>query len=284
MPERPLAAITGASAGIGAEFARQLAQRGYALLLIARRADKLSALAQEVSVPVEVMAADLVIEAECERVAQRLRTDPNLAVLVNNAGFGTLGLFPQTELESQQRMNKLHVLAASTLTHAALQNLTAREAAGALPDQPCGIINVASIASFGQSPSNVSYCATKAWTASFTEGLALELGTSGSRIRAQALCPGFTYSEFHDVMKMDRRSVPESFWLKADYVVRESLAGFDRGDVFVIPNWRYRFIANFLKLTPKSLIHKVTIQLARYRQKRIQRARGPKRGSPQALK
>ncbi|MEQ1883536.1 MAG: SDR family NAD(P)-dependent oxidoreductase [Bryobacteraceae bacterium] len=273
MPERPLAVITGASSGIGAEFARQLAARGYALLLIARREDKLNAFAAELNTPTEVLAADLVAEAECERVAERLRHAPNLAVLVNNAGFGTLGLFPQTELESQQRMNKLHVLAASTLTHAALKNLTAREAAGKLPEKPCGIINVASIASFGQSPSNVSYCASKAWMASFTEGLALELGTSGSIIRAQALCPGFTYSEFHDVMKMDRRSVPPSFWLKADYVVRASLAGFDRGDVFVIPNWRYRFIANFLKVTPKSLIHKITIQLARYRQRRIQRAR-----------
>ena len=164
MPDLPLAVVTGASSGIGAEFTRQLAQRGYALLLIARREDRLKQLAAELKVPVETLAADLSVESECERVASRLRTEPNLAVLVNNAGFGTLGLFPKTDLESQQRMNKLHVLATMTLSHAALGNLTAREAKSTLPSNtPCGIINVASIASFGQSPSNVSYCATKAW-------------------------------------------------------------------------------------------------------------------------
>jgi uncharacterized protein len=273
MTEHPLAVITGASSGIGAEYARQLAQKGYRLLLVARREDRLKTLAAELKVPTEALALDLAVESDCAALAERLRGENNLALLVNNAGFGTPGLFPKTDLESQQRMHKLHVMATMTLTHAALGNLTAKDAAGNLPGGvPCGVINVASIASFGQSPSNVSYCATKAWMASFTEGLALELGSNGSRLRAQALCPGFTYSEFHDVLKMDRRSVPESFWLKADFVVRESLKGLDRGDLFVIPDWRYRLIALFLQLTPKALIHGVTIRLARYRNARVKRA------------
>jgi short-subunit dehydrogenase len=266
MPERPLAVITGASSGIGAEFARQLARRGYDLLLVARREYRLKALASELGVPAEVMAADLSVEAECASLAGRIRDARNLGVLVNNAGFGTLGLFPQTDLEAQQRMHRLHVLATMTLTHAALGNLTAREAAGGIPR---GIINVASIASFGQSPSNVGYCATKAWMASFTEGIAMELGSKRSAVRVQALCPGFTYSEFHDVLKMDRRAIPKVFWMTAEFVVRESLEGFDRGGLFVIPGWRYRMIAGFMKWIPKPFLRAITIRLARYRQARM---------------
>jgi short-subunit dehydrogenase len=269
MPERLLAVITGASSGIGAEFARQLARRGYDLLLVARREDRLKALASELVASSEVMAADLSVESECARVAERIRHAPNLSLLVNNAGFGTLGLFPQTDLEAQQRMHRLHVLATMTLTHAALGNLTAREAASGIGGGiPRGIINVASIASFGQSPSNVGYCATKAWMASFTEGIAMELGSKGSAVRVQTLCPGFTYSEFHDVLKMDRRAIPKSFWLTSEFVVRESLKGFDRGDLFVIPGWRYRLIVGFMQWIPKPRLRAISIRMARYRQER----------------
>ena len=270
MPERPLAVVTGASSGIGAEFARQLAKRGYSLLLVARREERLRALAAELGVPTEVMAADLSVESECARVAERIHSAEDLSLLVNNAGFGTLGMFPEAGLESQQRMHKLHVLAAMTLAHAALANLTAREAAAGVHADtggrmPRGIINVASVASFGQSPSNVSYCATKAWMASFTEGLAMELGSRRSAVRVQALCPGFTYSEFHDVQKMDRRAIPESFWLTADFVVRRSLEGFDRGDLFVIPGWRYRLLVGLIRLTPARLRQAGSIWWARRR-------------------
>jgi uncharacterized protein len=269
MPDRPLAVVTGASSGIGAEFARQLARRGYSLLLVARREARMQALAEELAVPAEVMAADLSVESECARVAGRIRDAPNLSLLVNNAGFGTTGLFPRSDLDAQQRMHRLHVLAAMTLSHAALGNLTARQASGGLVGGvPSGIINVASVASFGQSPTNVGYCATKAWMASFTEGLAMELAMTDSALRVQALCPGFSYSEFHDVLKMDRRAVPKSFWLKAEFVVRKSLEGFGRGELFVIPGWRYRLIVDFLRWTPKPLLHAVTIRLARRRNKR----------------
>lgn len=273
MPERPLAVVTGASSGIGAEFARQLARRGYSLLLVARREDRLQALAAELGVPTEVMAADLSMEPEWERLAERIRREPRLHLLVNNAGFGTLGMFAETELEAQRRMHRLHVMAALTLTHAALANLTSRISGDghAFPGAPSGVINVASIASFGQAPSNVSYCATKAWMASFTEGLAMELQSKGSPVQVQALCPGFTYSEFHDVLKMDRRAVPKLFWLTAEFVVRESLNGFDRCKLFVIPGWRYRVIAGFMKWTPKPLLRAISIRMARYRQARVQR-------------
>jgi len=269
MPDGPLAVVTGASSGIGAEFARQLARRGYSLLLVARREDRLRALAAELCGPTEVMAADLSVELECSRLAERIRNAANFSLLVNNAGFGTTGLFPHSDLDAQQRMHRLHVLAAMTLSHAALGSLTAREASGGISGGlPAGIINVASVASFGQSPTNVGYCATKAWMASFTEGLAIELGMTGSMLRVQALCPGFTYTEFHDVLRMDRRAVPKSFWLAAEFVVRKSLEGFDRGDVVVVPGWRYRLIVGLLKWTPKPLLNAVTARVAQRRNAR----------------
>jgi short-subunit dehydrogenase len=258
MPERKMAAITGGSSGIGASFARKLAARGYDLLLIARREDRMRALANDLSdahhVHVDTLTADLSTDSDIDRVADRLRSDPNLGVLVNNAGFGSHGLFFETDLASQDRMHRLHVLATMRLTHAALANLVAR-GSGA-------VINVASVAGFGQAPGNVSYCATKAWMISFTEGLGIELMVKGSAVKVQALCPGFTLSEFHDVLGMDRSAIPSSLWMPADFVVEESLhaldTGNDKGNVVCVPGWRYKLIVKWMKLVPRSLTASMT--------------------------
>src|SRR5665213_1677764 len=134
--ERPLAAITGASSGIGASFARKLAARGYDLLLIARREDRLRSLGEELAtahhISAEAMAADLVKDADVERVALRLQSDPRLALLVNNAGFGTLGFFFEADVRAQVDMHRLHVMATMRLTHAALQNMVARGRGGVI--------------------------------------------------------------------------------------------------------------------------------------------------------
>ena len=122
-----LAVITGASSGLGASFARKLAERGYDVLLVARREDRLRALAEEIQgrhrVKAEILTADLMDEADCERVAAKIRAAPGLGLLVNNAGFGTNGYFFEAELRGQVDMHKLHVLAVVRLCHAALQNL-----------------------------------------------------------------------------------------------------------------------------------------------------------------
>src|SRR6266853_517677 len=196
MGNRLLAVVTGASSGIGEAFARQLAARGYDLLLVARREDRLKAVAAEITaahpVSVEVMAADLAADEPRTRVAARIRTAPNFGLLVNNAGFGVVGLFQQASLDEQDQMHRLHVLTTLALSHAALENLTAKQDRSGRT----GIINVSSVAGFGQSPSSVSYGATKAWVTIFTEGLAIELAVQASPVKVQALCPGFTYSEF----------------------------------------------------------------------------------------
>jgi short-subunit dehydrogenase len=256
MSERPLAAITGASSGIGAMFARKLAARGYDLLLIARRADRLRSLAAELSdlyhIAAEPLEADLVNHDDLDRVAERIRTAPQLGLLVNNAGFGSRGLFFEIDVRGQEEMHQLHVIATLRLTHAALVNL--------VPRRTGGVINVASLAGFGQSPGSISYNATKTWMNSFTKGVALELAVKKSPVKVQALCPGFTLSEFHDTLKMDRGAIPSSLWLTAEFVVDESLRGLDAGRLFVIPGWRYRLILRVMKAMPAPLLRKLSIR------------------------
>ena len=116
---------------------------------------------------------------------------------------------------------------------------------------------------FAQAPSSVSYNATKAWMNSFTEGLAIELAAKRSAVKVQALCPGFTYSEFHDVLHMNRGPIPKSWWLTADFVVDESLRGFDRGEFIVIPGWRYKIIVAFLRATPGAVMRRISAALGR---------------------
>lgn len=250
-----LAVVTGASSGIGAVFARKLAARGYRLLLVARRRDRLEELAAELPGCAEVLQADLTAEADLAAVDERLRKDEALDLLVNNAGFGSVGRFHLADLGGQDRMHRLHVMATMRLTHAALEGMVRRNRGG--------VINVSSVAAFGVSPGNASYCATKAWINTFTYALDMELRGAGSAVKMQALCPGFTYSEFHDVIGVDRAKIPRALWLEAGFVVEESLRGLDRGTVIVIPSWRYRAIAAFLRYLPWGVMRAGAIRYSR---------------------
>jgi len=239
-----VALVTGASSGIGATFARRLARDGFALILVARRQELLDRLAQELG-GAETLAADLTLGADLARVEAKIAATPQLELVVNNAGFGTKGLFWKTPLQGQQDMHQLHVMATMRLTRAAL--------AAMVPRGSGGVINVSSVAGFGQSPGNVSYCATKAWMNSFTEGLDLELRGAGSPVRVQALCPGFTVTEFHDVMGMSREGIPKRLWMRAEDVVEASLDGLQRGKVFVVPGAIYKLVVFLERLAPRRL-------------------------------
>ena len=257
---RPAALVTGASAGIGATFARALARRGYDLIMVARRVERLEALARELEAAhggrVEVFPADLVSDEGLRRVEERIAAADNLELLVNNAGFGAGGLFWQADLGPQDAMHRLHVLATLRLTHAALRGMTARGRGG--------VINVSSVAGFTVSPGSISYCSTKRWINTFTEGLYMELKTAGSPVKVQALCPGFTYSEFHDVMGMDRSAIPRGLWMRAEDVVAAALAGLERGQLFVVPGFRYKLLAGFLSLVPGPLLRRLAPVYARW--------------------
>ena len=251
-----MALITGASAGIGATFARTLANRGYSLVLVARRRDRLDQLASELG-GAEVIAADLTDAAQRKLVEDRLGATPPIDLLVNNAGFGISGRFWGTDVDAQQSMHDLHIIATMRLTHAALASMVPR-GSGA-------IINVSSVAAFVASPGSVTYGATKCWMNRFTEGLYMELGRIGSPVRIQALCPGFTRSEFHDVAGIDQATIPASLWTTAEDVVAASLAGLDRNQLFVIPGWRYKLLVRALSILPKAVIRAGSIRVARKR-------------------
>ena len=246
--------VTGASSGIGAEFARRLARDGYALILVARRREQLEHLAGELG-GAEILTADLTLEEDLTRVEARIASTPGLDLLVNNAGFGTRGRFWETPLEGQERMHRLHVMATMRLTRAAL--------AAMVPRGRGGVINVSSVAGFGQSPGNISYCATKAWMNSFTEGLDLELRGAGSPVRVQALCPGFTITEFHDAMGAGREGIPAWLWMRAADVVDASLRGLQQGRLFVVPGAIYKLVVFLEKLAPRALRSAVVVRAAR---------------------
>src|SRR3954449_9659299 len=227
---RPLAVITGASAGIGKVFCEKLAARGYDLIVAARNAARLESLRQDLEgrygVAVEVFPADLTIDTDVSLLAERLTRSPRLALLVNNAGFGTRGKLVDASPALQEAMLRLHVIAPMRLSQAALPVLLAN-GRGA-------IVNVSSVASFIYSAGNVNYCATKAYLTTFSEGLAAEL--AGTGVTVQALCPGFTHSEFHERMKADAGLIPRWMWLSASQVVRSSLRNVRRrGPVVCVP-------------------------------------------------
>jgi hypothetical protein len=258
------ALITGASSGIGAEFARQLAARGSDLILVARRRDRLEQLAGELGpahkVQVSVVPADLSDDADIHLVEDAIERTDGLDLLVNNAGFGTRGRIWEADRVAQNSMYHVHVLATFRLTQTALRGMVAR-GRGA-------VINVSSVAGFAASPGNASYCSTKAWMNTFTESVALELEGAGSPVRVQVLCPGFTYSEFHDVLGVDRALIPKSWWMPAEKVVADSLRGLERGELFVIPGFRYKLLAGLASSVPRRLRHVGTRIYAR-RTKRV---------------
>ena len=265
MDERPVALVTGASSGIGAEFARALAARKYDLVLVARRRERLMQLAEELSlkhgIAAEAIAADLAAEGDIATVARRIASESRLDLLVNNAGFGLLGDFHETGIESQLQMYRVHVLATMWLSHAALPFMIARNRGG--------IINVASVAGFTRMPGHASYASTKAWIIAFTECLHLELRGAGSDVRVQALCPGYTYTEFHDILHLDRKKIMASkgFWMTPDFVVSESLEALDGGKWLVIPGWRYRVLVAILNHAPRGLLHPIVTKIARRRER-----------------
>lgn len=271
------ALITGATAGLGAAYARQLARAGYALVLIARDADRLAvtahALAEESTLRVETIAADLATDAGVERVAARLGEGMRDAarfvdLLVNNAGFGTKGMLVAGDGAEQEAMVRLHVLAVHRLTDAALRPMLAQERGA--------IITVSSVASYLTSPGNVTYCATKAYQRIAMEALAPEV--AGRGVYVQAFCPGFTRTEFHARAAISTAPIPRVLWMDAETAVAASLAALEaRRPTTVIPGWRNRMIVRLLSLMPRWVRARGT---RRYEATRVRRADGS--GTPNA--
>ena len=257
------ALVTGASSGIGEAYARALACKGYALILVARREARLQVLAEELTsqhnVPVEVLVADLADPAGVAHVEARIAdldcAGTALAFLVNNAGFGIRGTFVENDIASHEAMIRLHVDTTVRLTRAILPGMLA---------QNCGaIVNVASFVAFFPVTGSVTYSATKAYLKSFTEALHQEL--AGTGVRVQALCPGFTRTEFQKAGKIDQEGIPDFAWMSADSVVTQSLRDLDNGRVISVPGAGYRLLAVLSGLIPRGLLYSVGDWTRRYR-------------------
>lgn len=233
------ALITGASSGLGAEFARQLSARGFGFVLVARREERLVELARELEsqsgASAEVLVADLSTQSGIEKVVNRIKEITNLEILVNNAGFGLSGKFTQAGIDEHLTMIRLHIIASVSLTYAVLPGMLARKSGT--------IINVSSLA--GLFPlRNVTYGSTKAYLIHFSRTLDRELKSHG--IKIQALCPGYILTEFHEagrVSKERRSQIPKFMWNTTDQVVTESLDSINRGKVICVPGTIYRLIA-----------------------------------------
>lgn len=249
---QPRALVTGATAGIGREFALQLAALGYDLTLVARDSGRLTELATDLQatrgVTCTAFPADLSSDDDTSRVVEYIRSHP-VDVLVNNAGFGHAGRVGVMSHEKQDAMIRLHVLAVHRLTQAALPAMLERKAGS--------VIIVSSVASYLTSPGNVNYCATKAYDRTFAEGLALETARHG--IYVQALCPGFTHTELHARAQVDKGKMPAWLWMTPDRVVAQSLAAMRaKRPTVVIPGRRYLWIVLVARYAPKWFIRLVT--------------------------
>ena len=242
------AMVTGATAGIGAAFARQLAERGHDLVLVARDAARLDSSAEQLrtcGVAVEVLVADLASDDGCARVERRC--GEGVDVLVNNAGLGTKGAFHEVDRADEEHLLRLNVRAVLRLTHAALAPMVARGSGS--------IINVSSVAGFAPGARSATYSASKAWVNNFSESLHLQYAPQG--VRVLALCPGFTRTEFHSRADMDTSGIPKRMWLQADDVVRTALADLDRGKSLSVPGAQYKAIVAATRLIPPTLLRSV---------------------------
>jgi short-subunit dehydrogenase len=249
---RPIALVTGASAGIGRAFADALAGRGYDLVVVARDTARLDALAKELDAAhgatVEVLTADLsagagIAAAEARVVAEERPVD----LLVNNAGFGTVGRFHELPISREISEIGLNVVAVARLTHAALPGMVARGRGG--------VINVASIAAYQPTPLNATYGATKAFVSSLSQAVHEEL--KGTGVNCMVLCPGFTRTEFQQRAGIDSSEVPNFLWQDASTVVTHALTAFDKGKALCVPGGLNRVTAGFSGAAPSVVTRKI---------------------------
>jgi len=227
---KPVALVTGASAGIGSVYAERLAERGYDLILVARRADRLHALSSKIGVAfgakVDVVEADLTRDADVTRVERLIRDTPAITLLVNNAGTSTLAPVAQTSEQDAAEMVALNVTALTRLTHAILPAFLARNQGA--------IINVASVLSFHALQISAIYSGTKGYVMNFSRGLQQEL--ADTNVRLQLVMPASTATELWDLSGVPLASLNQASVMSVENLVDAALAGFDKGEAITLPS------------------------------------------------
>jgi uncharacterized protein len=245
--------VTGASAGIGEAIARRLAADGVDVILVARRGDRLEALAEELRSPVtriDVMARDLCDPGDLAEVEERLRsTDRPVDLLVNNAGRGAFGPFWGVPVEREAELIDLNVTALVRLTHAVLGRMVS--------DGRGAVMNLSSVAGFQPGPGNAVYAATKSFVTAFSESLAVELGGTG--VTVTAVAPGLTRSEFSAAAGLGTsvHRVPRVLWMSADSVARECIEATEQGKVIHVTGLANRVLAVVSDRSPRRVRRRV---------------------------
>jgi uncharacterized protein len=242
-----VALVTGASAGLGAEFARQLSKRGHRLVLAARRKDRLEVLAKELgdarAVTIDLSKADAAAKLMADLEAHGETVD----LLVNNAGFGLIGRFAELDARRERQMIDLNI--------GTLADLCRAVAPGMIEQKSGGIINVASTAAFQPGPKMAVYFATKAFVLSLTEALHEELRPHG--IHVTCLCPGPTRTEFGDVAGFGGNGLFDRVAMESPEVVKAGLEGLDRNKAVVVPGLVNKLTANSGRFAPRSVVRKI---------------------------
>jgi short-subunit dehydrogenase len=244
-----IALITGATAGIGAQYARLLAKEGFDLILVARNKNRLASTAKslnkEFGVKVEVLPADLTKPVQLEKVRKRLSDSKKpIEVLINNAGFGINKSFLVSDLSDEQGLLDVLVTAPMRLTHAVLPIMKERNSGT--------IVNVSSVASW---IAGGSYSAAKSYLTVLTESLHTELRPT--KVKISALCPGFTRTEFHERGRMKMNGLPNFMWLSAEKVVRKSWRDVNAGKVISIPGWQYLILSSISRFGPRPMVRRI---------------------------
>lgn len=248
------ALVTGASAGLGTEFARSLARRGMNLVLTARRRERLGELAAELSrscgVATHVVVADLAQAGAPAALWAAATTGREIDLLVNNAGFGAQGPLADLALDRQLQMVQLNCAALLELTHLAVGHMK--------PRRTGGIINVSSLAAFQPVPQLATYAASKSFVLSLSEALHREVRDHG--LRVLALCPGRTPTEFQDIAGTG--PVDGAFGVRQPgYVVEEGLAALERGSALVVPGPENHLASLLVRVLPRSTVTRVLKRL-----------------------
>jgi short-subunit dehydrogenase len=244
---RGLAIITGASSGIGAAFARALAARHHPLLLVARRGDRLRALARELRAPVSILELDLLARDAPGAVVERARTLGPVELLINNAGFGSNGAFLELDGARELDLVRLDAEVPLVLARLILPSLVAQGRGG--------VINISSIGAFQPVPYMATYGAAKAFLLSLTEALAEELRDTG--VRALAVCPGPVATEFFDVAQVAGSMAHLPHMMSADELVARALDAFADAQVVTVPGAINFATALLARLAPRALVRKV---------------------------
>jgi len=244
---KQVALITGASSGLGAEFARQLSKRGHPLVLAARRKERIEALAEELG-NARAVGIDLSEAGSAAKLIADLDSaNEQVEILVNNAGFGLIGRFAALDPEHLRQMIDLNV--------ATLTDLCRAVAPGMIKRRSGGIINVASTAAFQPGPNMAVYFATKAYVLSFTEALHEELKPHG--VKVSCLCPGPTRTEFGKVAGFGGNAAFDRVAMESPEVVAAGLRGLDRNHAVVVPGLMNKTVAASTRFAPRSIVRKI---------------------------